>query len=46
MTTTYTYSTPNPHGYLREVMIEAMLAEMEARGETLPDSKEVEEGDR
>ena len=39
----YTYNTPNPHGRIRDLLVEEMLLQMEREGKTLPDSREEEE---
>lgn len=36
---TITYTTPNPHGRARDLLIDAMLRAMEEHGETLPESR-------
>jgi len=40
---TYTYNTPNPHGRIRDLLIDEMLLAMETNGETLPESPKAEE---
>lgn len=42
-TMTYTYDTPNPHGRIRDLLVDEMLLALEARGEDVPTGEEEEE---
>ena len=42
-TMTYTYNTPNPHGRIRDLLVDEMLLALEARGEDVPTGEEKEE---